>query len=252
MAYANIRPSGGDTGSSLNLHKRLERIENYTTLRGRKVIDCGCGRGQYLLAFLESGADAYGVEFEPEKVAGFRREHPIFAERVSSGDIEAMEFDVDSFDLALLNEVLEHVPHEARALQEVHRILKPGGLLVVFSPNRLYPFETHSVFLKPSNRKLPLYVPFIPYIPLGLGHKIFNYPARNYWPHQLRRQVRVAGFRIVGTGFVWQTFEDISGQQPRLIAALRPAFRRASAFLEGVPGVRAFGVSQLVVAQKST
>lgn len=250
MAYAHIKPSGGDTGSRLNLFKRLAIIERYTEVLGKKILDCGCGTGQYVLALLQRGAEVYGIEYDSEKVVRCKREHPELTERVKSGNIEAMDYETNSYDIALLNEVLEHVLNENKALHEIHRILKPKGLIVVFSPNRLYPFETHSVSLKHSRRRVPIHIPFVPYIPLSLGRRLFDYVARNYWPHQLRQQIRACGFMIVDTGYVWQTFENISGTQPKIIAALKPILRTASAVLEQTPGIKAFGVSQVVIAQK--
>jgi hypothetical protein len=57
--------------------------------------------------------------------------------------------------------------------------------------------------------------PFVPYVPLRLGKKVFTYWARNYWPGELRRLVRRAGFTIVATDYVWQTFEAIPGTSRR-------------------------------------
>lgn len=95
--------------------------------------------------FYVRGADAYGIEYDSEKVSQFKREYPENAERVSVGDIETMEFENASFDLALLNEVLEHVPDGARALQEINRILKPKGILIIFSPIVFIPLR-HTLF----------------------------------------------------------------------------------------------------------
>jgi ubiquinone/menaquinone biosynthesis C-methylase UbiE len=250
MAYDSIRPSGGDTGTPVNLQKRLALIQNYTQVQGKKIIDCGCGTGQYVLGLLNCGADAYGVEYESNKVSQFKKDHPQFSERVSVGDIEQIAFENESFDLALLNEVLEHVPNESKALQEIHRILKPNGKAVVFSPNRFYPFEIHSVRLKNSDIRLPIYIPFIPYVPLSLGDKLFDYVARNYWPGELRRLVKKAGFRIVHVDYVWQTLENISGTQPGIVAPFRLILRKLFAMMEKIPVVRIFGVSQVIIAQK--
>jgi SAM-dependent methyltransferase len=49
-------------------------------------------------------------------------------------DVEALQFDSDSFDLILCNHVLEHVADPAQALAELHRCLKPGGVLVAQTP----------------------------------------------------------------------------------------------------------------------
>ena len=148
MAYRGIKPSEVDTGTLLNRKKRLALIRRFYSIQGKKIIDCGCGTGQYVLAFLEAGGDAFGIEYQKVKVAEFKRDFPQFAARVYEGDIEQMQFASASFDMALLNEVLEHVPNERKALKEIYRILKPNSYSFIFSPNRLYPFETHTVGLK--------------------------------------------------------------------------------------------------------
>ncbi len=248
-AYADIRIAGEDTAAPRNLAKRLAWIERAAPLRGRRVIDCGCGAGAYVAALCARGADAVGVEHSAEKVAAFARSHPALAARVQRGDLAALPHASASFGAALLNEVLEHAPDELAVLCEIRRVLGPGGRLIVFSPNRLYPFETHGVIWKRSGRRLAPSTPGIPYLPLALGDRWFHYPARNYWPWQLRHLIRAAGFRILQRGYVWQTFENISGRQPALVRALAPWLRGAAALGEQLPGIRALGVSQLLVAE---
>jgi SAM-dependent methyltransferase len=243
-----IRAAGGDTATPLNLQKRVDWIERVAgPLRGKRVIDCGCGAGEYVRSLNARGADAWGIEYSEDKIREARQHADLPEERLAVGDIEHLEFENGCFDLALLNEVLEHVPDDLRGIREVHRIVKPGGLIVVFSPNRLYPFETHGVSLR-SGAKVPHYMPFVPYVPVRLG--LFEYWARNYWPWELRELIRSGGFSVVRCAYVWQTFENISGNQPRLIRVLRPALRAIAALFEAIPGLRAFGVSQLIVARK--
>ena len=141
------------------------------------------------------------------------------------------------------NEVLEHVPDDHKALAEVYRILRPGGQLVVFSPNRLFPFETHGVELRGRSTKLPPATPLIPYLPLRVGKLFLDYWARNYWPSELRRMVRRPGFIIEKKLYIWQTFENISGTQPLLIKKCLPVFRGIASLCERTPGLRSFGVS---------
>jgi hypothetical protein len=85
---------------------------------------------------------------------------------------------------------------------------------------------------------------------LALGTRLFDYWARNYWPWQLRAMVKRAGLRVVATGAVWQTFENISGHQPRWLTRLSPLLRALCDLCEGMPGLRAFGVSQVIVAER--
>lgn len=245
--YVNIAPAGGDTATPLNLAKRLRRIEGYTEVRGRRVIDCGCGAGDYVTALLDAGADAWGIEYAREKVASA---HSSVAGRLSVGDLGQIALGDAGFDVALLNEVLEHVPDDRRVLRELWRILRPGGTLIIFSPNRRYPFETHGITLRSTGRRLPHYVPFIPYIPLALAGTMLEPWARNYWPRELRNMVTDAGFTISHTDYVWQTFEGISRHQPPLITYLRPVLQRAASTLEQLPILRSFGVSQVIIATK--
>lgn len=109
MAYDSIRPSGGDTGKSRNLQKRLGLIQKFLDIDRKKIIDCGCGSGQYVTELLSLGADAYGIEYNFEKIFQVKRDHPEIENLVQIGNIEEMKFEDGTFDVALLNEVLEHI-----------------------------------------------------------------------------------------------------------------------------------------------
>src|SRR5262245_13463936 len=109
--YGQIRVGGGDTAQPLSVAARLRLMEEFVPLTGKRVIDCGCGAGGYVLEFLRRGADAYGVEFSAEKVEQYKRgaHEP---DRVNTGNLEALDLPSAGFDFALLNEVLEHVPDD--------------------------------------------------------------------------------------------------------------------------------------------
>ena len=249
-AYENIHIGGGDTGQPLALARRLQYIRSYIQPGGARFLDCGCGKGDYVFELLNQfGLDAYGIEFDAQKVQR-GKQHSAQAHRIAQGDIQAIESESNQWDYVMVNEVLEHVPDEHLALQEIYRILKPGGILFVFSPNRWFPFETHGVFLKRSGRRVPHWFPFIPYIPLNVGQRFLRYPARNYWQTELRRLLSSVGFVILKTGFLWQTFEDISGRQPAGIRLAKPVLRKVADLCASVPFIRRFGVSQSLVCRK--
>jgi ubiquinone/menaquinone biosynthesis C-methylase UbiE len=246
--YPQIAPAGGDTATPLNLAKRLGVIQRYAQVQGRRVLDCGCGAGDYVFALRALGADAWGIEYAREKLA--KAPAPVVG-RVSVGDLHHIALRNGCVDVALLNEVLEHVPDDRLALREVHRVLRPGGVLLIFSPNRRYPFETHGAFVKGSTRRIPHYVPLIPYIPLPVARQVMDFWARNYWPGELRRLVHDAGFDITHTDYVWQTFEGISNHQPAVIARTKGLLRILSQTCERLPVLRTLGVSQVIVARKA-
>ncbi len=213
------------------------------------MLDCGCGAGDYVLQLgADPDFDAYGVEYEAAKVVKAKA-NPAIADRVEQGDLETLRKPDNTFDGALLNEVLEHVPNEAKALKEIHRVLKPSATLIVCSPNRYFPFETHGSHWKNSQGGVPHWVPFIPWIPLGIAQSFLSFWARNYWPGELCRLLEQGGFEIVKKTYFWPTFENISGRQPWLIRVFKPVLRRVSSLLSNTPLLRRFGVSQVYVCR---
>ena len=122
--------------------RRLAFIRQYVELRAKRILDIGCGLGMYVSQFRQFSDDVYGVDIDPDKIARASEWLPNL--RVSPA--EELPFEDDSFDLILLNEVIEHVDDDRRTIAEAYRVLAPGGHIVVYAPNRLYPFETHGFF----------------------------------------------------------------------------------------------------------
>jgi ubiquinone/menaquinone biosynthesis C-methylase UbiE len=247
--HIEVAPRGGDTATPLSLRRRVDLLDRLAPVAGADVLDCGCGEGSYVFELARRGARAFGVEYQAEKVNAFHRRHP-GDERVAQGDVERLPFPDRNFDIVLMNETIEHFPDDRAALRSAHRVLRADGALVVLAPNRWYPFESHGVYSKRSGRMLSPAIPGIPYVPERAGRRIFRYWARNYWPRELRARIESEGFEIVQTGFLWQTFEGISGRQPGFVARFAPMLRRFASCAEVVPGVRRFGVTQWVFARK--
>jgi 2-polyprenyl-3-methyl-5-hydroxy-6-metoxy-1,4-benzoquinol methylase len=98
--------------------------------RGR-LLDVGCGSGEWLLAMRQRGWAVEGFDFDESavKVAGQK------GLKVQCGSLEEQNYPDNNFDAVTLNHVIEHVPDPVRTLGECARILKPGGKLVLFTPN---------------------------------------------------------------------------------------------------------------------
>jgi len=95
-------------------------------------LDIGCGQGFFLFNASRAGYAAKGVEISQDAVAYARNE---FGLDVEDKPIERLRFGEAHFDVVTLWQVLEHVPYPLMMLREVYRILKPGGLVVVSTPN---------------------------------------------------------------------------------------------------------------------
>jgi len=104
----------------------------YAVPRGR-LLDVGCGSGDWLLSMRELGWEVTGVDFDENAVEVGRQR----GLTVNCGTLEQQNFPDNSFDAVSLNHVIEHVPHPVETLRECARILKPGGKLVVSTPNGL-------------------------------------------------------------------------------------------------------------------
>lgn len=98
-------------------------------LRGKVLLEAGCGAGANLrlLQRVLTPQALYGIDLLPEEVALAQRRAP--EAQVTVGDLSATEFPDAHFDAVFAFGVFHHVPHWLTALQEVRRILKPGGLL---------------------------------------------------------------------------------------------------------------------------
>ena len=245
-----IAVGGSDTATPLNVAKRVRLISKWIDLPGTRILDAGCGAGEYVEAMCRAGAQAQGIEYVEAKIDQWNARHPGDG-RVVRGDLACLQFDDGTFDAVLLNEVLEHVPDDRLALNEIARVLKPGGILLLFSPNRYHPFETHGVYsLKTGAHRGMARTFLLPWVPMAIGRRFVHYWSRNYWPLELARMVRQAGFAVHHHSYVWQTFENNSGQQSNAMRRLAPIARRIAAVAERVPLVRRLGVSQLIVARK--
>ena len=109
---------------------QVELVKKYKD--GVRLLDVGCGEGFFLFNASKAGYTGKGVEISQDAAAYARKE---FSLDVEAKPLEGTQLPKNYFDVVTMWQVLEHVPYPLMVLKEVHRILKPEGLLVVSTPN---------------------------------------------------------------------------------------------------------------------
>ncbi len=219
--------------------RRLELLQRYVPLAGRRILDAGCGVGMYVAAFQRAGACAFGAEIEPERAG----RAALLSPRIVAASVEQLPFADNSFDIVFSHEVLEHVGDDAAALREAARVLRPGGQAAIFTPNRGYPFETHGIVWR--GRYCFGNYPLVNYLPAALRRRLCPH-ARAYTAGELRRLLAAAGLRITAHTQIFPGFDNVAARRPGVGRLLRAILYR----LEQTP-LRALGLSHFIVAVKA-
>lgn len=111
---------------------------------GDRVLDMGCGGGRHAFALYRRGADVTAFDMDAAELKDVSAmfaamqeagEVPLGAKaRAVRGTAYSLPFEDESFDRIIAAEVLEHLPQDERAMAELFRVLKPGGLIAVTVP----------------------------------------------------------------------------------------------------------------------
>jgi SAM-dependent methyltransferase len=137
---------------------------------GARILDAGCGSGRNMVELARHG-DVTGVELSGTSVALARARE---VGEVLEGSLMDMPFAPDSFDLAVCLDVIEHLEDDRGALQELRRVLAPGGVLLVTVP--AYPW-------------------------LWSGHDEINHHHRRYNRSTLLATAEQAGWHCTRSGY---------------------------------------------------
>ena len=116
----------------------IPEAADFAGARGLRVLEIGCGLGTDGAQFAKAGADYTGIDLTEAAIELARRRFECsgLQGEFRVADAENLDFADGSFDLVYSHGVLHHTPDTARAVQEIHRVLKPGGRAVVMLYHR--------------------------------------------------------------------------------------------------------------------
>ena len=220
--------------------RRLDMIVHATGERVQgKILENGCGVGMYVEHLAPFGGQIIGLEYDFERATEAGENSP----NIINAAGELIPLPSSTFDLILSHEVIEHVQDDRAAVDEMVRLLKPGGRIALFCPNRGYPFETHGIYWQGKyhfGNKL-----FVNYLPRSLRNRLAPH-VRVYSKKDLQKL-----FEGLPVGFIERTV--IFGAYDNIIArfgALGRILRALLQFLEKTP-LNFFGLSHFWVIERT-
>lgn len=155
------------------------------------ILDMPCGRGFYLNMFrYVSGCKLVGAELDwPVLLKAQRNVGHLPDIALNNANIYALPYSANTFDGAILSEILEHIERDVDGLSEIYRVLKPGGVVAITVPNANYPF-----WWDPINKTLETLLNT--HIGSGPLAGIWANHVRLYTRDELRESVLAAGFVV--------------------------------------------------------
>jgi SAM-dependent methyltransferase len=206
-------------------------------LTGR-VLENGCGVGMYVEHLAPHCPSITGLEYDFERAA----EAHTNSAQITNAAGENLPFAEGTFSLIVSHEVLEHVRDDALATREMVRVLRPGGRIALFVPNRGYPFETHGMYWRGYYRFGN--IPFVNWLPTRWRNKLAPH-VRVYKYQDLKRLFSGLPVRFVQRMVIFGAYDNLIVRFGDAGKVLRTLLQWA----ERTP-LRIFGLSHFWVIEK--
>jgi SAM-dependent methyltransferase len=203
--------------------RRLKMIVTTAEERIRGwILENGCGVGMYVDHLSRFGGNVIGLEYDFERAAEAR----LRSLDIVNGAGEFLPLPSATFDLILSHEVIEHVQDDRLAIREMVRALKPGGRIILFAPNRGYPFETHGIYWRGNyhfgNK------PFVNYLPRAMRNRLAPH-VRVYSTGDLTKLFSGLPVRFIERTIIFGAYDNIIarfGQVGKLLRGLLQALEK--------------------------
>ena len=227
--------------------RRLEMLLNAAGERIKgHILENGCGVGMYVEHLAPHGGKVFGLEYD------FERAHDaaVRSPNIINAAGEYLPYPASAFDLILSHEVLEHVQNDSLAVYEMVRVLrspdlasgKTGGHLVLFVPNRGYPYETHGIYWRGKYHFGN--IPLVNWLPRKLRDRLAPH-VRIYSRRDLERLFAGLPVKLIERKVIFGAYDNLIVHFGTSGLILRGFLQ----FLECTP-FRALGLSHFWVLEK--
>jgi ubiquinone/menaquinone biosynthesis C-methylase UbiE len=187
---------------------------------GMRLLDAGCGR--YLRFCREFAADAHVVGIDLEETFECDNQRPPFAVR---GDIGALPLPSEYFDIVISRSVVEHLSDPPRVFREFYRVLRPGGTVVIITPNK-YDYVSVIAALTPY------------WVHRALVSRIFQVPEDDVFPTLYRANTMSAMRRAMSAAGLVEREMDTINHYPAYLM-FSPVLFRLGVLYERLTSTRA-------------
>jgi 2-polyprenyl-3-methyl-5-hydroxy-6-metoxy-1,4-benzoquinol methylase len=114
--------------------RRLSIAKRFIKDKSKKVLDAGCASGEFL-AYAEGSYDFWGIDISEFAVNEAKKRIPSMAHQLSFGLIEDQDYNENFFDGIIMWDVIEHIKDPLATCKSLLKFIKPGGYLMVSTPN---------------------------------------------------------------------------------------------------------------------
>lgn len=104
-----------------------------------KLLEVGCGRGEFLNGFVLCGVQGFGVDMLPNALIKFPKANI----KIANLEKNKLPYPSNSFDVVFSKSVIEHFYYPEKIIKEIHRVLKPGGLVITMCPDWEYNYKIY-------------------------------------------------------------------------------------------------------------
>lgn len=208
-----------------------------------RVLENGCGIGMYISHLQTYAEHVIGLEYDLARAIQ-ARENTVEMKNTSviGAAGESLPFEDGIFDVILSHEVLEHVQDDRKAVSEMVRTLQVGGRMIIFVPNRGYPFETHGIYWR--GRYHFGNIPLVNYLPCSIRDQLAPH-VRVYTRRDLNLLFQDLPVQVILQTVIFGAYDNIIDRWPKPGRILK----RILHWFERTP-LRSLGLSHFWVVEK--